>query len=247
MELKNNLPRSLSCNILKLIACVCMLTDHIGFGIIRYFNKVNAMDVPPDTYKAFSDAYDICNGIGRLAFPIFAFFVVEGFLHTRDVKKYALRLFIFGLVSEIPFDLGLFKEVYHPDHQNVIFTFFIAVIMLSILKYLTQNAFGLSKPVIVFICICTVIAFADLALVLKTDYSWKCMLLVSVLYMLRSFGDLKYVAGAAAVCWEKYAPASFMLLYFYDPSVKPRYKYAFYVFYPLHLLIIYFVSTVLVG
>lgn len=64
--------------------------------------------------------------VGRLAFPIFAFLLVEGFFHTRSRKKYAGRLLIFALISEFPFNLMCGGRIFFPIHQNVIWTFLIA-------------------------------------------------------------------------------------------------------------------------
>ncbi len=239
----------LSCNVLKLIACISMFIDHAGYGIIHNYLKVHSMDLAPQTYTNLQTAYEICKGVGRIAFPVFCFFLVEGFLRTHDVRKYALRLFIFALVSEIPFDFGLFgfnREFFNHEHQNVIMSFFIALIMLMIIRYLENNILGLSVGVKYFAIICAVIGLADVAFLLKTDYSWKCMMLVAVLYLFRSTGAFRLVAGAAAISWEKFAPISFALLYFYDPEKKPRHKYAFYVFYPLHLIIIGLVAKLII-
>ena len=250
METNSKLPRinelRLSCNMLKLIACVFMLIDHVGFGIIRNYMLVHQMDMMPDKFTRYQNAYDICNGIGRLAFPIFAFFLVEGFFHTRNVYKYAARLLVFAVISELPFDLGLFGVAAKWDHQNILLSFFIALLMLIIIRYIESNTMGLSAGVVWFACICAVIAFCELSVYIHTDYSWKCMLLVAVLYFMRSTGKLQLLGGAAASCWEKYAPASFLLLYFYDPEVRPKYKYAFYIFYPLHLIIIYLIAKLVI-
>ncbi len=231
----------LSCNALKFIACVAMFIDHTGYGIIHNYLKVHSMDLTPQAYTNLQNVFEVCKGIGRIAFPIFCFFLVEGFMRTHNIKKYALRLFIFAIVSELPFDFGLFgfgRELLNHDHQNVIMSFFIALIMLVLIRYLENNVLGLSAAVKYLAIICAVIGFADIAYLLKTDYSWKCMMLVAILYMFRSTSAFRLVAGAAAISWEKFAPISFALLYFYDPDQKPRHKYAFYVFYPLHLILI---------
>ena len=77
----------LSCNVLKLIACVFMLIDHLGYGVLHNYMIAHAMDILPDTYKKINSVYEICRGFGRLAFPIFCFFLVEGFIRTKSLKK----------------------------------------------------------------------------------------------------------------------------------------------------------------
>ena len=226
------------------MACIFMFVDHIGYGLIHNYLLAHAMDLMPEQYKDLNTLYEILHGIGRLAFPIFAFFIVEGFHRTRSVVKYAIRMLLFGIVSEIPFDIGLFRKVFYWEHQNIMFTFFIAILMLSTLKWLESNIWGLSNGVVYFAIVCTIIAFSDAAIMMNMDYSWKCMLLVSVLYFARSCAPLKLIAGAAATSWEKYAPISFILLYFYDPEKPPKYKYAFYLFYPLNFILIYLVARV---
>ena len=236
----------LSCNVLKMLACIFMFIDHIGYGVVHNYLIKHAMDIEPSQYTFLNNVYEVCKGVGRMAFPIFCFFIVEGFLRTRNVKKYLLRLGIFAAISEVPFDLGLFGSIVKADHQNILITFFIAIVMLICIRYIEQNVFGLSVPVIWFVKICAIIAFSDLAIVLHTDYSWKCMLLVSVLYFMRSTRPANLIFGAAATSWEKYAPISFVLLYFYDPSIKPRFKYAFYAFYPLNFFIVWLIAKLII-
>ena len=236
----------LSCNVLKLIACIFMLIDHIGYGILHNYMIAHAMDILPENYKSLNNIYETCRGVGRLAFPIFCFFLVEGFLRTRNVIKYGIRLLVFALISEIPFDLGLYGTTFNWTHQNILLTFFIALIMLVTIRYLERNVLGLSDPVVYLTYICAVVGFADVAYLLKTDYSWKCMLLVAVLYFFRNSGTLRLLTGAVSTCWEKYAPISFLLLYFYDPGIRPKYKYAFYIFYPLNFILIYLVARLII-
>ena len=79
---------------IKIIAMISMLTDHTAAVF------VNA--------EQHAYLYEFLRGAGRIAFPVFCFMLVEGFMHTGDVKKYLLRLFIFAVISEIPFDLAFF-------------------------------------------------------------------------------------------------------------------------------------------
>ncbi len=246
MDVKNKIPFisniRLSCNFLKITACIIMALDHFAYGVLHNYLKVHAMDMDPSDYTNLNSVYEVLHSVGRIAFPIFCFFLVEGFLRTRNVYKYALRLMIFAIITEIPFDLGLYGVIFKGDHQNILITFFIALLMLITLRFLEGNIWGLSEPVVILTYICTVIAFSDVAYLIHADYSWKCMLLVAVLYFARSDTPLRLIAGAAATSWEKYGPISFVLLYFYDPEVRPRFKYAFYFFYPVHLMLIYLIA-----
>jgi hypothetical protein len=95
---------------LHILAMVLMLCDHLWAAVVP--------------------GNDWLNCIGRIAFPIFAFMIVEGYFHTRSVKKYALRLLIFALLSEIPINLMIGGRVFYPIHQNVLWTFLIALGMI---------------------------------------------------------------------------------------------------------------------
>jgi len=65
--------------------------------------------------------------VGRLAFPIFAFMIVEGYFHTKSIKKYVLRLLLFAVISEIPFNLAMGSRFFYPIHQNVLWSFLISI------------------------------------------------------------------------------------------------------------------------
>lgn len=93
---------------LHIIAMALMLTDHLGATVIQ-------------------SAGDWMTCLGRLAFPIFAFMTVEGFFYTSSRMRYALRLLIFALVSEIPFNLMMSGEFFYPMHQNVLWSFLLGI------------------------------------------------------------------------------------------------------------------------
>ena len=119
----------LSGTALKLAACITMLIDHIGASCIEATYGV-AYRTPPQIVQLDL----VLRLIGRLAFPIFCFLLVEGFLHTHDVKKYIGRLFLFGLLSEVPFDMAFFKTPFHWGNQNVYWTLALGVLAMAGLK-----------------------------------------------------------------------------------------------------------------
>lgn len=103
-------PGGLSALGLKLLAMALMLCDHL--------------------WAALPGAPDMLTHLGRVAFPIFAFQIAEGFARTHDRKRYLLRMLAFAAVSEVPFDLFYGGTVFYPFHQNVMFTFVLAILLL---------------------------------------------------------------------------------------------------------------------
>ena len=156
---------------LHIIAMLFMLIDHVGAVMA------------PGTYWI--------RAIGRLAFPIFAFLIAEGYTHTRNVDGYITRLLKFGLVSEIPFNLLTRGKLIAFGNLNVMFTFAISLIAIRILdnslegnKYEQPLSFWFKlKPIV------KVILLGLLASVLGTDYGASGVLLVVVFYITRFMRD----------------------------------------------------------
>ena len=131
--------KGISGSTLKMIAIVTMLIDHIGAAVLARLLMVNGLgeldQTNTDAIMQWLSAngalywmYTVMRMIGRVAFPIFCFLLVEGFLHTHDVKKYAMRLGLFALLSEIPFDLAFSSKILEFNYQNVFFTLFIGLL-----------------------------------------------------------------------------------------------------------------------
>ena len=129
--------KGLSGSTLKLIAIITMLIDHIGAAVIA--RLLIAGQGSEMLYKI----YYAMRAVGRVAFPIFCFLLVEGFFYTGSRKKYALRLFGFALLSEIPFDLAFSGKILEFGYQNVFFTLLIG--LLSNGHILLEGVPGLAK------------------------------------------------------------------------------------------------------
>ncbi len=225
---------------LKLIAIITMLIDHTGACVIRAITHLPDIRADAGALATWQNIYNISRDIGRIAFPIFCFLLVEGFLHTRDVKRYALRLFVFALISEIPFDLALKGGIFVPSYQNVYFTLLIGLLVLYGIQWITQNG---SRNLL--LCVFPIAAGMLLAWAMKTDYSYKGVFLIAILYLLRSSRIYQCIGGVAAMAWELPAPVAFIPVYFYNGKRGLSLKYFFYWFYPVHLMILWAVKTFL--
>ncbi len=202
---------------LKMIAVITMAIDH---SAVALFPQIKWL-----------------RHIGRLSFPIYAFFIVEGFHCTRNVYKYLARLSIFALISEIPFDLALHKgKLFDPTLQNVFFTLALGLFMLIMLdKY--RGDIYLQCLVVLSICM-----IAD---ALHTDYRWRGILVILMFELFRYNTFMKCVSTmlifTKIMYWTQgYASLAHIPLSFYNGKRGPEWKYFFYAFYPVHLLIIYF-------
>ena len=232
---------SFSGTALKTIACITMLVDHIGASCIEAGILTPGLDVgtlSQDTLSAYPPyRLDmVLRFTGRLAFPIFCFLAVEGFLHTHDVKKYVRRLLLFGLLSEVPFDLAFFRTPFAPQHQNVYWTLALGVLAMAGLKRFEKENGLPGWQGLVWAGGC-----AALALAANTDYHAIGVLIICTLYLTRADRKRQCLAGAVLFLFELTAPLAFVLVWFYNGqrgACSPLQKKAFYWFYPVHLLVL---------
>lgn len=219
----------LSGSTLKIIAIITMLIDHAGATVVRALSRQPYVTADPQLLHTVNHLYRLMRGVGRFAFPIFCFLLVEGFLHTHDVKKYAQRLFLFALISEIPFDFALKPRWFYPNKQNVYFTLLIGLL---VLWGITVCSGQLVLQLLILVSGLLAASF------LKTDYSYKGVFLIEVLYIFRFSRLYQCLGGAAAISWEMPAPAAFLPIYFYNGKRGISLKYFFYWFYPVHLVLL---------
>ncbi len=239
--------RGLTGTALKLIAVVTMFLDHIGAAILEstaiwvilddaaettidYFFNSSALEV-------IRNADVILRAIGRVSFPIFCFLLVEGFLHTKNLRKYFLRLGVFALLSEVPFDLAFAEYWYDPYAQNIFFT-----LLLGLLAMTCLSRFGdRSLPGLLLALGC--IGLGEL---FRVDYGGVGVALIVLLYLLRDRKVLQTVAGCVALSWEVTAPLAFIPIRLYNGERgRSLPKYFFYAFYPLHILLLCLVREVM--
>ena len=215
---------------LKILAIVTMFIDHTGATVIRSILRHWVTVGDKVRYAQWARIYTTSRSIGRLAFPIFCFLIVEGFLHTKNVRKYAIRLFAFALISELPFDLVLKGNWFFPDKSNVYFTLLLGLLAMWALQYFRE------KPLI-GLALTGAAMYA--AFLLKTDYGHRGVLLIAALYVMRFSIVSQCITGAVAVSWEYPAPWAYLPVLFYNGKRGRQIKYFFYLFYPGHLLLLH--------
>lgn len=199
--------------------------------------------------------------IGRLTFPIYAFLLVEGYFHTKDLKKYVGRLFLFAIISEIPFNLAMGSSLFFPIHQNVLWSFLISMGLIHWNEKMKEKKLWKRILVgIITICIAYVggfLTFVDYyhagILMVLTFYAfrgqkWWCYL-GQVLCMgyinFEILGGFSYMVNIFDQTYfiERQGLALLALVPIWLYKGKQGYhskalQYGYYLFYPLHLLIL---------
>lgn len=232
--------------VIKIIAIITMFCDHFSDAILGKLSFLNI--------------------IGRIAFPLFCFQIVIGYKHTKNVNKYLLRLFIFSLISQVPFSLFTYAYLGQINLLNVFFTLCLGLLAIYILDIAPKKYKILALLIDVIIML-----FAEFA---KTDYGWFGVCLILCFYLFyndkksepaknvsensitffnnnvlfcivyltlciikySSYFGLTYTYIVVAEIIGTFFPVIFMLLY--NGKKGPGLKYLFYIFYPLHLLIL---------
>ena len=212
--------------LLKITALLTMIIDHYG--------------------AIFQPNIIIYRIIGRLAFPIYCFLLVEGYTHTSNIKKYTSRLLIFALISEIPFDLAFYGKIGFV-HQNIFFTLFIGLVAI----YLIDNKDTKYK----FDSTLVIIVATVLATILRTDYQFIGIVYILSFYFTRNLPKKKRLStialimiaiNLAAGMVQQFSLLALIIIYLYnnEPGAKNKLlQMSFYIAYPLHLLIYYIINT----
>lgn len=216
---------------MKLIAVVCMLIDHLA---AFYLFKLPVMHT--ELFMLGHHAVTpllMMRFVGRLAFPIFAFLIVEGFLHTRSRVRYGRNLLIFALLSELPWNL-IHSGTWHYPSQNVFFTLLLGYLGLCALEYFKDDSRRL---------LASLLGLLVASVLMRADYGCSGYGFILLLYVLRENRILQAIIGSCVLGSRWIAGLAFIPINMYNGErgfVKgPVAKYLFYLFYPLHLLVIY--------
>ena len=258
--MKQNKKNSLTGAFLKRTACLTMLIDH--FFAVLFLGYMNLHPVNGGWDPRLKLIYRVGRAVGRVSFVLFAFLIVEGFLHTRSRAKYLLRLGLFALLSEIPFDLAFSGELMDWTGQNIYWTLFLGVLVLTLWEQLGQYRgipFQIARAVVL-------LAGCSAAFLFSTDYRYMGILLIFVLYLTRDKGlpaqffsagfvmlfgmwssyCIRYVGRFTVVelfyssLREMYGLFAFVLIACYGGERGKQLPKAFYYgFYPVHLLLLY--------
>ena len=236
--------RGINSAVLKNIAVVTMLIDHIGAVIMTRLlirNGLYEAMVNQEAYTAWMGQnggmygiYMAMRIIGRLAFPIYCFLLVEGFKKNHNLNKY----------------LSFSGKAWYPAYQNVFFTLLLGLLVIAGLHLVEQHFAGttVGKTILrVGLNAVIILTGCVLGLVLKTDYDFKGILAITVLYLFRNRKKAQMWAGVIIFLLmdslEMFAALSFILIWFYNGTRGRQNKYFFYFFYPAHLLLLWLVCV----
>lgn len=219
---------------LKLMAMAFMLCDHVWATIIH--------------------GNDWLTCVGRLAFPIFAFQIAEGYAHTRDPKAYRRRLFLWALISEIPFNMMVGGIIY-PFHQNVLFTFWLSLIVIGridrarerggVLGWLFAAGWLLAGYVLGFVTFVDYYGYGVFLTVMfhlfrkNKTAQFAMMALVNVVWMKGLVYPVEIFGAVRNIPQQAFAMLALIPIWLYNGQQGPYNKTIrrlCYAFYPAHIL-----------
>lgn len=236
---------------LKLFACVTMLLQNIGIAVVENglihieqyteegFSQALAQD---SSLMALAGVGSVLQLIGGLAVPIFAFLLVEGFRSTSNYKKYLLSMAVFAAVSEVPYDLAIRGKLFDLGSQNALVTMTVCLLMLFFLQMLEERFKGAALAAAEVLIVLCALAWVT---IFRAQYGLCMVLLVAVFQIFYSRSVLKIVLGLIVSLLYVTGPLAFYGIYCYNGERKDKLpKYAYYAFYPLHLLVLGVIARV---
>ncbi|MFI3255088.1 MAG: TraX family protein [Eubacteriales bacterium] len=252
-------------NSVKTIALISMIIDHFSKIVLfawlgqSVFPLLESGDITHESYEKIDTLVRFTlPSIGAVAFPLFAFLLVEGFAHTRNRKKYFALMFLFAFISELPFDLAFFGEVskmtgtfpFHWKYQNVFFTLSLGILVLQIIEKLQDIPSLSNKKFNLYIS--TIACGGIIALCaefMKTDYGAMGVCYIVAFYILREnrlLQGLSVLVVYSLFTGDQPTVSQLLsitvILLYNNQHGKLNLKYLFYLFYPVHLWVFYGIS-----
>ena len=224
-------------NVLKIIALISMLIDHIG---MVFFPSVVIFKI-----------------IGRISMPIFAFFIAEGYFYTRSKCKYAITMAIFMVISWVPFNLAFGFPMYK---ANILGVFLLSIFGMTIIDKIKKNdnyKLAYIALFVLYMLICFILdgmgvipegilgvmlpivfyAFRENR-VLKYTFAGVILVLLSILVLLNNTGIFRF--------YQFFALLSLIFIALYNGQKgKLNLKYLFYLFYPIHLILLWAINVII--
>lgn len=220
--------RPLSGSVLKLLALFAMLVDHSAFR----FSPLLVQKLFVFRGLVFTP-YILLRGFGRIAFPLFCFLLAEGYRHTRSRERYALSLLLFALLSELPYNLFHVGGFSYP-HQNVFFTLFLGFLGIWALDRYRKEPWKASLLVLLLF---------GASVLAKADYGWSGFLFILLTWLFSEQPLMQCFAGIILLPWRAGVALAYVPMSFYSGErgfIRGKaVKYACYVFYPAHLLVLW--------
>lgn len=237
---------------IKWIAIVLMLIDHIGAVLLEpILLGTEGISAGAAEMQLIYYVYIVLRGLGRFSFPAFCFLLAEGFYHTRSKLKYLRNMAIFMLLSEVPFDLGIGGRAWDFAQQNVFFTLAMGFAAIWIADWLNRKAFTDSNRVLLYriLSVAAVLLIAYGAELLNTDYGAVGVAVIYILYAMHTTPVMSAVFAWIILSLTNWLeifcfPFVFAVMC-YNGKRGRQPKYFFYIFYPVHLLLLVMIRTVM--
>ena len=192
---------------LKYIAFSSMLMDHVNKALIYPFLSGRGI------LQRISDAFDI---LGRIAFPLFAFFLVEGFFKTGNRKKYLFSLVFFGIISEIPFDMFQSSVFFEPNSNNVMFTLALMLITIWIIDVLKVKLQKLPKYIWYLVSFVIEGVMCIISMITGMDYEYHAIMIGYFFYIFYDKSFMVIIFGYISIFKEFFSLLGFGFTLFYN-------------------------------
>ena len=212
---------------LKYIAFASMLIDHVNKTFFIYFNS-KALIV-------MSELFDI---LGRIAFPIFISLLVEGYFKTRNRWRYLGTLLVFGIISEVPFDMCTSNVFFEPNWNNIMFTLALMLVTIWLIDVLKKKMEKFPKILWFLLSFVILAVMCLIAAILSLDYDYHALLIGYFYYIFHEKELIAIPFNFLSMYKEPWALLGFGLVLTYNGERGKQNKLINYLFYPVHLLIL---------